>query len=195
MLWKWEDDNLPGKPDNVMIGKWLPQDDVLAHPNIRLFISHCGKGSINEAKHHGVPILALPVFGDQTENAREIEDEGWAIQASLADLNEDDFLKTIKELLGNSKYRKIVKSAADLYRDRPMSSLDTAVYWVEYVIRHNGAKHMQSQAVHLNFIQYHGLDIYAAIAFVLYVSWKLTKFLLSFILSKIFKSREKKKLE
>lgn len=28
VLWKWEDENLPGKPDNVMIGKWLPQDDI-----------------------------------------------------------------------------------------------------------------------------------------------------------------------
>lgn len=29
VLWKWEDDNLPGKPENVMISKWLPQQDVL----------------------------------------------------------------------------------------------------------------------------------------------------------------------
>lgn len=29
VLWKWEDENLPGKPDNVKISKWLPQNDIL----------------------------------------------------------------------------------------------------------------------------------------------------------------------
>lgn len=29
ILWKWEDDNMPGKPDNVMTAKWLPQTDIL----------------------------------------------------------------------------------------------------------------------------------------------------------------------
>lgn len=29
VLWKWEDDDLPGKPDNVKIAKWVPQTDVL----------------------------------------------------------------------------------------------------------------------------------------------------------------------
>lgn len=29
VIWKWEDDHLAGKPDNVMIGKWLPQNDIL----------------------------------------------------------------------------------------------------------------------------------------------------------------------
>ena len=29
VLWKWEDDILPGQPDNVKLGKWLPQSDIL----------------------------------------------------------------------------------------------------------------------------------------------------------------------
>jgi glucuronosyltransferase len=29
ILWKWETDSLPGKPQNVKIGKWLPQSDIL----------------------------------------------------------------------------------------------------------------------------------------------------------------------
>ena len=195
VIWKWEDDQLPGKPDNVMISKWLPQSDVLAHENIRLFISHCGKGSVNEAKYHGVPILALPVFGDQMPNALQIEQEGWAKVINLAEFDEDIALKAIKDLLENPQYRNKVKTEADLYLDRPMSALDTAVYWVEYVIRHNGAKHMQSQAIHLNWFQYYGLDVYAFIGLVLYLIWKLIKFSCCFILRKLFKSKKNNKLE
>lgn len=31
VLWKWETDDLPGKPDNVKLGKWLPQTDILGN--------------------------------------------------------------------------------------------------------------------------------------------------------------------
>lgn len=173
VLWKWEDDNLPGKPSNVMIGKWLPQNDVLAHPNVRLFISHCGKGSVNEARYHGVPILAMPVFGDQMANAAEIVDEGWAVQLHFGDLTEESFGKVLNEVLGNPKYRQLVKKSSDLYKDRPQHPLDTAVYWTEYVLRHGGAKHMQSQAVHLNWFQQNSLDVLAALIVVAWISWRL----------------------
>lgn len=35
VLWKWESDSMPGKPDNVMLRRWLPQQDVLGHNNTR----------------------------------------------------------------------------------------------------------------------------------------------------------------
>lgn len=41
VLWKFETD-LPGKPDNVKIVHWLPQQDALAHPNVVAFITHVG---------------------------------------------------------------------------------------------------------------------------------------------------------
>ena len=173
VLWKWEDEVLPGKPDNVKIGKWLPQNDILAHPNIRLFISHCGKGSVTESKYHGVPILGMPLFAEQAANIKQISEEGWAIELSYASITEQSLDKALREILTNPSYRKIVKGSADLYKDRPMSALDTAVYWVEYVIRYNGAKHMQSQAVYLNFFQYHSLDVIGFIVMCLYIVFKI----------------------
>jgi UDP:flavonoid glycosyltransferase YjiC (YdhE family) len=59
VVMKWETNTLAGKPDNVFISKWLPQDDILAHKNLKAFISHCGYGGVIEAKYHGVPILGI----------------------------------------------------------------------------------------------------------------------------------------
>ena len=57
VLWKWESEEMEGKPDNVMLSKWLPQQDLLAHPNLKLFISHMGQSSSQEALCHQVPVV------------------------------------------------------------------------------------------------------------------------------------------
>jgi glucuronosyltransferase len=43
ILWKWEIDDFPDKPKNLKTLKWLPQADLLAHPNIKLFITQGGQ--------------------------------------------------------------------------------------------------------------------------------------------------------
>ncbi|KAL5273667.1 UGT2A1.2 family protein [Megaselia abdita] len=67
VLWKWEDPNLPGKPDNVLISDWFPQDDILAHPNVKLFITHGGLLSTTESIYHGKPLIGSTIdsFGNR----------------------------------------------------------------------------------------------------------------------------------
>lgn len=193
VLWKFETD-LPNLPDNVMIGQWLPQDDILAHRNIQLFISHCGKGGITEAKYHGVPILGIPLFADQFSNADHIVQEGWATVLPFADLNQETFSKTLDEALSNPSYGNVVKKISNLNRDRPEHPLDKAAFWIEYVIRHNGAKHMQSPAVHLNLLQYYMVDVFVFILISFYVVIKLIRISFRILLRIIF-GRTKSKIE
>lgn len=61
---------------------------------------------------------------------------------------------------------------SELTRDRPMNPQETAVYWVEYVLRHHGAPHMHYAGADLNFIQYNSLDV---IGFLLLVLWIIVK--------------------
>lgn len=103
VLWKWEDSNLPGKPENVLITEWFPQDDVLAHPNIKLFITHGGLLSSTEAVYHGVPIIGIPVFGDQTLNMVKAVKNGYGLLVSYANLTESSISWALKEMLENDK--------------------------------------------------------------------------------------------
>ena len=47
---------MPYTPANVKVSSWIPQQELLAHPNVVTFISHCGIGSLLEAINHGIPI-------------------------------------------------------------------------------------------------------------------------------------------
>ncbi|XP_052200438.1 flavonol 3-O-glucosyltransferase F3GT2-like isoform X2 [Diospyros lotus] len=57
---------------------WAPQQEVLAHPSVGLFVTHCGWNSILESIAGGVPMICRPFFGDQQLNGRMVQDE-WRI--------------------------------------------------------------------------------------------------------------------
>ncbi|XP_055846093.1 UDP-glycosyltransferase UGT5-like [Episyrphus balteatus] len=177
VLWKWGDSEVPGESPNIFFKKWLPQDDILAHPNVRLFITHGGQGSVVESQYHGVPMVGIPLFSEQGTNVGNLVKEGFGLGVDYATLTHDEFSKTVNEVLTNNRYRDNVQRFARIYKDRPMTAKETAVYWVEYVLRHRGAPHMQSPAIHLNHFQLMSLDVIGFFIVVAYVSFKIVKIL------------------
>lgn len=187
VLWKFESD-LPNLPPNVQIRKWLSQQDVLGHPNIRLFLSHGGQLSTQEAVYHGVPVLGFPVFGDQMINIGKAVARGNAKLLEFEGLTEETVYEAITEMLQNSSYKEKSAHYSSLMRDRPTDPLTTAVYWVEYVIRHKGAKHLHfTAAKQLNFFQYFLLDILGLIVLVFSVVIFCLVCLGKFVFRKFFK--------
>ncbi|XP_075218155.1 UDP-glycosyltransferase UGT5-like [Lycorma delicatula] len=160
VLWKWEADiDLPGRPNNVLARKWLPQQSILAHPKLQLFISQVGLQSFQEATYYGVPILGIPMFADQDFNARKVVETGAGLSLEFNDITYEHVYEKLKELLTNSSYKEKMACLSNLMKDRQNSPLDTAVWWVEYVLRHNGAPHLRPASLDLTFYEYYMLDI------------------------------------
>ena len=65
VLWKWETEVMDNKPSNVMLHKWLPQQDVLGHPNVKLFVSHGGQSSFQETICHQKPAVSNDILMHQ----------------------------------------------------------------------------------------------------------------------------------
>ncbi|PVH65990.1 hypothetical protein PAHAL_1G120400 [Panicum hallii] len=57
-----------------LIVTWSPQLEVLAHPAVGCFVTHCGWNSTTEGMGAGVPMVAMPQWSEQTMNAKYIED-------------------------------------------------------------------------------------------------------------------------
>lgn len=81
------------------------------------------------------------------------------------------------------RYRIKVKELAELARDQPMTGLERAIWWTEYVIRHKGARHLRSPALDLPWYQFYLLDV---IGFVV-ASLIGTIFLIYFIIKLVIK--------
>ncbi|XP_015113327.1 UDP-glucuronosyltransferase 2B15 isoform X2 [Diachasma alloeum] len=150
---------LPGLPDNVMTSSWIPQVAVLAHKNTKMFITHGGLMSTQEALIYGVPLVGIPFFGDQHSNIIDYHSLGMALELNNHNLSEKAISWAVNEVLHNSKYREAAKRQSFKFLDRPMSAKDTAVYWVEYAIRH-GPDALRSPLVDMPWWQVALLDVY-----------------------------------
>lgn len=158
VLMKYEDTNLRVS-SNVMITKWLPQSDVLAHKNVVLFITHGGIFGTQEALYRGVPMLFIPFYGDQHRNALRAERDGYALTIPFNQLSTSILKEKLNELLTDTKYKERVKQVSIIFRDNPIPVMDEAMYWIEYVIRNQGAKHLKSAGIHLPWYKHALLDI------------------------------------
>lgn len=174
VLWKFEGDNLPHKPDNVMISKWFPQSDLLAHPSIKVFITQGGQQSMEESIDRIVPMIVIPFLADQIMNSKTVENKGIGKRLELDGLKVSELTDTIKEVM-RPEYKENIVKLRELIYDQPMTSRERAVWYTEYVIRHKGAKHLEYPGRLVPFYQIYCLDFIGIAVFTLAVSAKVLK--------------------
>lgn len=111
VLWKWEDDSedissnktVMAISNNVKLLPWIPQQDLLGHPKARLFITHGGLLSNQEAVYHKVPLIALPILWDQPLNAQKIHNDGYGIRIDWGNLSEEVLFAAVMDIISNPK--------------------------------------------------------------------------------------------
>lgn len=103
VLWKWETETMADLPPNVKLGKWLPQQSILSHPNIRMFITHGGILSLQEAVCYGVPLLGIPIFNDQHGNLELSRRKGMGLILHLNNIKEETLTNSIEVILNDQR--------------------------------------------------------------------------------------------
>ncbi|XP_064092120.1 UDP-glucuronosyltransferase 2B13-like isoform X2 [Macrobrachium nipponense] len=182
VLWKWDDDSIPGMPPNVRVAKWLPQQDILGHPKLRLFITHGGLLSTLESVYHGRPVLGMPVFGDQMGNMKEVERQGWGKMVPWNDLTEGRLVEEIISVMNNKTMHEVVASKSRLMRDQPMTPKERLLFWTGYVIRHKGAEHLRSPIAQMPWYKVYNVDVWMTlVALCALITWLFCRISLSAI--------------
>ncbi|XP_045540281.1 UDP-glycosyltransferase UGT5-like [Papilio machaon] len=197
VLWKWDDEELPGRTKNIKISKWLPQSDLLRHPKIKLFVTQGGLQSTDEAITAGVPVIGIPMLGDQWFNAEKYVHFNIGHKLDIDTLTEEQFDNAIKSILNNNSYRENIVRLRSIMQDQPQSPLERAVWWTEHVLRHGGARHLRGPAANISWAQYLELELVFTLAailisslFVLFIVAKLIWNILKVQLSAVIKVKK-----
>ncbi|XP_065082698.1 UDP-glycosyltransferase UGT5-like [Ochlerotatus camptorhynchus] len=192
IVWKFEDESVKDLPSNVLIKSWMPQNDILAHPNVKVFITHGGLLGTQEGVHRAVPMLGIPIYADQHLNMNKAVLGGYAVKLFFPNVTETSFRWALEELLHKPEYKKNMDRVSEVFRDRPVPALDEAVYWVEYVIRHKGAPQLRSAGLDLPWISFALLDVMAlAVGVLVLVGWIVRRL----VIALLRRSSKKRKTE
>ncbi|XP_068186139.1 UDP-glucuronosyltransferase-like isoform X2 [Antennarius striatus] len=176
VVWRYTEVRPGDTPKNVKLMKWLPQNDLLAHPKAKVFITHGGNHGIYESICNAVPMLMFPLFGDQRHNAQRMVSRGVAEKLSIYDVTTEKLLASLNKITHDQSYKEKMVELSQKHLDRPVEPLDLAVFWTEFVMRHKGAAHLRAAAHELNWVQYHSLDVLGFLFIILLtVLWLTTK--------------------
>lgn len=99
ILWKWENDSLTATAKNIHIRSWMPQIDILCHPNVKAFFSHGGMMGISEGVYCGKPVVITPIYGDQFLNGASLVHREMGIILHYDELIEDKIISVAKNIL------------------------------------------------------------------------------------------------
>ncbi|XP_012257373.2 UDP-glucosyltransferase 2-like [Athalia rosae] len=159
VLWKGKMEEMPaGLPPNVKMIQWIPQYAVLRHPKVKVFVTHGGLMGTLEAIHAGVAIIGIPFFADQYFNIASYVDRGFAVKVNYENLDKSTLSNALTSVLTDPKYERNIRHYSKLFKDRPLSPMQEAIYWVNFIIR-NGGNSLKPPVSHLYWFQYYMIDV------------------------------------
>lgn len=104
-------DQLKLNEDNMIGANWIPQPFLLQH--VDMAIVHGGNNGVTECMHYGVPLIVLPCFFDQFDNAQRVDSLKLGKRLDIYKCTQDELISAIDDILSNDSLRKRVKQIGE----------------------------------------------------------------------------------
>uniref|UniRef100_G3SLP0 UDP-glucuronosyltransferase n=2 Tax=Elephantidae TaxID=9780 RepID=G3SLP0_LOXAF len=163
VIWRYKHSHWPKDVQlaaNVKIVDWLPQSDLLAHSSIRLFVTHGGQNSIMEAIQHGVPMVGIPLFGDQPENLLRVEAKNLGVSVQINQLKARTLALKMKQVIEEKRYKSAAMAASIIRRSHPLSPSQRLVGWINHILQTGGGAHLKPYAFQQPWHEQYLLDVF-----------------------------------
>ncbi|CAL1675285.1 unnamed protein product [Lasius platythorax] len=174
----------PGLPENVYTSPWMQQIKILKHSKIRAFITHGGLMGTQEAIAYGVPMIGIPLYADQFMNIDACVARNITVKLDINKMTENDMDAALNAVLWNPIYKESARNLSQRFLDRPMNALDTAIYWIEYVIKY-GSDALRSPGMDLTWWQLSLVDVFAFLLLCITIIIIVVVFIVRFLLKMI----------
>ena len=102
--------------DNMWGAEFLPQTRIL--PLVDLVITHGGNNTTTEALHFGKPMVVLPLFWDQYDNAQRVHEQGFGIRLDPYRFTPEELQGAVHALLGDAALRERIAAVGADIRSR-----------------------------------------------------------------------------
>ncbi|XP_056167183.1 phloretin 4'-O-glucosyltransferase-like [Syzygium oleosum] len=111
-----------------VIVPWCSQIEVLSHPSIGCFFTHCGWNSTVESLVCGIPMVAFPQWADQMTNAKLVENV-WKVGIRVSEINEEGIIveggeikKCLELVMGGGERGDEIRRNAKKWKDLAMEA-------------------------------------------------------------------------
>ncbi|MER7502431.1 glycosyltransferase [Nonomuraea pusilla] len=102
--------------DNMWGAEFVPQTKII--PLCDLVITHGGNNTTTEAIHFGKPMILLPLFWDQYDNAQRVHELGYGVRLSTYGFTDDELTGAVERLLGDAELRSRLAAVGEEIRRR-----------------------------------------------------------------------------
>uniref|UniRef100_A0AAV2MR01 glucuronosyltransferase n=1 Tax=Knipowitschia caucasica TaxID=637954 RepID=A0AAV2MR01_KNICA len=134
--------NTWGRMKNLFCSLLTP----VGHPKACVFITHGGQNSLLQAVYHSVPVLSIPLFGDQFDNVVKAEAKGLGLTIKPTHITRELLASTLQTLILDERYKSSALALSRLHRSQPVAPALTFVLWVNHILQAGVAGASQSSS-------------------------------------------------
>uniref|UniRef100_A0A914CJN4 glucuronosyltransferase n=1 Tax=Acrobeloides nanus TaxID=290746 RepID=A0A914CJN4_9BILA len=115
--------------------------------------------SIQEGAMNGVPMIMIPLFGDQFSNSKMLEYRNTSIALERKSLTVEKLTMAIKKIVEDDSYRKYAKRLAKLIAEKPMTAEERVVKYTEFAAKFGPDLNLDLHGSEMSFTEFYCLDI------------------------------------